>query len=45
MRIDIVSLAAIIAGIVTLWQPRHFRVAVGIYLLIVGVLGMGVVRL
>ncbi len=44
MRLDILSLAAIIAGVVTLWQPRHFRMAVGIYLLLVGVLGMGVVR-
>lgn len=44
MRFDILSLAAIIAGVVTLWQPRHFRMAVGIYLLLVGVLGLGVVR-
>ncbi|NMP24543.1 DUF3096 domain-containing protein [Sulfobacillus harzensis] len=44
MRLDIVSLAAIIAGVVALWQPRHFRMAVGIYLLIVGVLGLGVIR-
>jgi hypothetical protein len=44
MRIEIVSLAAIIAGIVTLWQPKNFRLAVGIYLLLVGVLGLGVIR-
>lgn len=44
MRLDIVSLAAIVAGVVTLWQPKHFRMAVGIYLLLVGVLGLGVVR-
>lgn len=44
MRFDILSLAAIIAGVVTLWQPRHFRMAVGIYLLLVGVLGLGVVH-
>lgn len=45
MRIDIIAAAAIIAGLVTLWQPKHFRVAVGVYLLIVGVLGLGVIRL
>lgn len=45
MRIEIVSVAAIIAGIVTLWQPKHFRTAVGIYLLLVGVLGSGIIRL
>lgn len=44
MRIDVVALAAIIAGIIALWQPKHFRTAVGIYLLIVGVLSLGVVR-
>lgn len=44
MRIDILSLAAIAAGVVTLWQPKNFRLAVGIYLLLVGVLGLGVVR-
>ena len=44
MRFDILSLAAIVAGVITLWQPRHFRLAVGIYLLLVGVLGLGVVH-
>lgn len=44
MRFDILSLAAIIAGVITLWQPRHFRLAVGVYLLLVGVLGLGVVH-
>lgn len=44
MRIDIVGLAAIVAGVIALWQPKHFRLAVGIYLLIVGVLSLGVVR-
>lgn len=45
MRIEVVSLAAIVAGIVALWQPKHFRLAVGIYLLLVGVLSLGVIRL
>lgn len=44
MRLDILSLAAIIAGVITLWQPRHFRMAVGIYLLMAGVLGLGVLH-
>lgn len=44
MRIDVVAVTAIIAGIVTLWQPKHFRLAVGIYLLVFGVLGPGVMR-
>ncbi len=44
MRLDVLSLAAIVAGIIALWQPKHFRMAVGIYLLLVGVLGLGVVR-
>lgn len=34
---NIVALAAIAAGTVALWQPRHFRLAVGIFLLIFGV--------
>lgn len=45
MRIDIVSAAAIAAGIIALWQPRHFRLAVGVYLIVAGVLSLGLFRL
>lgn len=45
MQVDVLALAAIAAGIITLWQPRHFRITVGIYLLFVGVVGLGAIRL
>lgn len=44
MTIDIVALGAIVAGGISLWQPRHFRIAVGVYLLLFGVLQLGLLR-
>lgn len=42
---NILAILAIVAGAISLWQPRHFRLAVGIYLLIVGIVGLGIIHL
>ncbi|AEJ41077.1 hypothetical protein TPY_2919 [Sulfobacillus acidophilus TPY] len=41
MRQDLMALAAMATGIVTLWNPRYFRLVLGLYLLLVGVFGLG----
>lgn len=45
MSLNIIGLAAIVAGAVSLWQPKHFRLAVGIFLLIDGVVKIGLLHL
>lgn len=44
MSVNILAVAAIIAGAVSLWQPRHSRIAVGVFLILYGVIELGIVR-
>ena len=45
LSLNLIGLAALVAGAVTLWQPKHFRMAVGIFLLIDGVVKIGLLHL
>lgn len=44
VAVDILGLAAIAAGVVTFWQPRHFRTAVGVFLVLYGIFHLGLLR-
>ncbi len=44
MTLSLVGIAAIVAGAVSLWQPKHFRLAVAIFLLIDGVVKIGLLH-
>lgn len=41
---NLVALCAIAAGVVSLWQPRHFRTATGVFLILWGVISLGIMH-